>query len=215
THIFAANYLWDLPGDKIKNGFLKAVLGGWQVSGITRFQSGRPLSLDYTNALRTGCSIPNAPCAATTANNFGTNITGGSEGWRAVLSGNPVLPWNKRTADRWFDTSVFAPPALAQQVTDMAGVQAVLARGNAGRRIARGPGINNTDLALFKNFKVAGAVKAQLRIEAYNLFNHTQFNEVNTNPQWDQSGAQLNPAFGRVTSARDPRIMQLALQLRF
>ena len=58
-------------------------------------------------------------------------------------------------------------------------------------------------------------MKAQLRIEAYNVFNHTQFNEVNTNPQWDQSGAQLNPAFGRVTSARDPRIMQLALQLRF
>ena len=58
-------------------------------------------------------------------------------------------------------------------------------------------------------------MKAQLRIEAYNVFNHTQFNEVNTNPQRDQSGAQLNPAFGRVTSARDPRIMQLALQLRF
>ena len=38
--------------------------------------------------------------------------------------------------------------------------------------------------ALFKNFKVAGAVKAQLRIEAYNVFNHTQLNEVNTNPQW-------------------------------
>ena len=55
----------------------------------------------------------------------------------------------------------------------------------------------------------------QFRAEAYNTFNHTQFDVVNTNPQWDQSGAQLNPAFGRVTSARDPRIVQLALQLRF
>ncbi len=65
---------------------------------------------------------------------------------------------------------------------------------------------------------MAGAVKAQLRIEAYNVFNHTQFadiEDVGRNPQWDQSGAQLNPAFGKVTQARDPRIMQLALQLRF
>jgi hypothetical protein len=218
THIFAANYLWDLPGGNLKSGFLKAVLGGWQVSGITRFQSGKPISLLYTNSLRTGCSIPNAPCAVTTTNNFGTSITGGSEGWRAVLIGNPVLPRGRRNADQWFDPSAFAPPALAQQVTDMAGVQAVLARGNAGRRIARGPGINNTDLALFKNFKVAGAVKAQLRIEAYNVFNHTQFADIEDtgrNPQWDQSGAQLNPAFGKVTQARDPRIVQLALQLRF
>jgi hypothetical protein len=218
THIFAANYLWDVPGGNVKNGFLKAVLGGWQVSGITRFQSGEPISLLYTNSLRTGCSIPNAPCAATTANNFGTGITGGSEGWRAVLIGNPVLSRGKRTGDQWFDPSAFAPPALAQQVTDMAGVQAVLARGNAGRRIARGPGINNTDLALFKNFKVAGALKAQLRIEAYNVFNHTQFADLEDpgrNPQWDQSGVQINPAFGKVTNARDPRIVQLALQLRF
>jgi hypothetical protein len=61
-------------------------------------------------------------------------------------------------------------------------------------------------------------VKAQLRIEAYNVFNHTQFGDLEDagkNPQWDQSGVQLNPAFGRVTQARDPRIMQLAVQLRF
>jgi len=213
THIFAANYVWNLPGDKLENGVLRAVLGGWQISGITRFQSGQPLSLSAS--LRTGCSDRSAPCAATTSNNFGTDITGGSEGWRPVVTGNPVLPRNQRTVDRWFDTSVFAPPALAQQVTDMAGVQAVLARGNVGRRIARGPGINNTDLALFKNINIAGSLKAQLRIEAYNVFNHTQFENVNTTAQWDQSGAQTNPAFGRVTSARDPRIVQLAVQLRF
>jgi hypothetical protein len=52
----------------------------------------------------------------------------------------------------------------------------------------------------------------------HNVFNHTQFadiEDVGRNPQWDQAGAQLNPAFGRVTQARDPRIMPLALQLRF
>jgi Carboxypeptidase regulatory-like domain len=211
THVFAANYLWDLPGDKLSNRALRAYLGGWQLSGITRVQSGVPLSL--TANLRTGCTAA-FPCFVPT-NNFGTDITGGSEGWRAVQTGSAVLPRGKRSVDQWFDTSVFSPPALAGQVTDMAGVQRVRAIGNVGRRIARGPGMFNTDLALFKNINLAGGLKAQLRIEAYNVFNHTQFDTVNTTATWDQSGVQTNPSFGHVTGARDPRIMQLAIQLRF
>jgi hypothetical protein len=214
-HIVAINYLVDLPGGGLQNSLLRGVVGGWQVSGLTRFQSGAPLSLLMTNSLRTGCSVPSVPCAATTSNNFGTDITGGGDGWRAVTSGDPKLPGGQRGPDHWFDPSVFSPPALAQQVTDRAGVERVLALGNTGRTFARGPGLLNTDLALFKNIALAGPLKAQLRLEAYNVFNHTQFDEVNVNPQWDQSGAQVNPAFGKVTSALDPRIVQVALRLNF
>src|SRR5262249_6100633 len=149
THIFAANYLWDLPGGRLNNGYLKAALGGWQLSGITRVQSGTPLSFSQSTGLKTGCT-PWFPCFVP-ANNFGTDITGGTEGWRVVRSRDAELPRNQRTVDQWFDTSVFSPPALAGQVTDMAGVERVRAIGNVGRRIARGPGMFNTDLALFKN----------------------------------------------------------------
>ncbi len=220
THVLAVNYLWNLPGDKIKNGFLRNVLGGWQISGITRWQSGSPLSL--TANLKTGCTT-GYPCFTST-NNFGTDIMGGGGGvdtWRAVQKGNPTLPKNQQTVDRWFDTSVFSPPALAGQVSDMAGVQRVLATMNVGRRILRGPGINNTDLALFKNFKVAGSLQAQFRAEAYNVFNHTQFDNPSTgtnNPMtavWDQSGVQTNPSFGHLDNARDARIIQLAIQVKF
>ena len=219
THVFAANYLWSLPGDKLQNAVLRNVLGGWQISGITRFQSGAPASLDAT--LRTGCTAGVTPCAVTTSNNFGTDITGGGDGWRAVQSGNPNLPAKERTPDHWFDTSVFAPPALAQQVTDMAGVQRVLAAGNVGRRFTRGPVMNNTDLALFKNFKLKKSLTAQFRAEAYNVFNHTQFlfstasGSNNLQAVWDQSGVQTNPSFGKVSDTRDARIVQLALQLKF
>jgi hypothetical protein len=219
THIMAINYVIDLPGEHVGNAMLRGVVGGWQISGLTRFQSGSPLSLTLTNSLKTGCSLPApAPCAATTTNAFGTDITGGggaADSWRAVITGDPTLPNNQQTVDHWFDASVFAPPALAQQVTDMAGVQRVLAAGNSGRTFGRGPGILNTDLALFKNITLAGRLKAQVRAEAYNVFNHTQFDTVNVEPTWDQSGVQTNPSFGKVTGARDPRIIQLALRLNF
>jgi len=213
THVFAVNYLWSVPVSGRKNWLVKAVADGWQLSGITRYQSGPPLSL--STSLKTGCSIAGAPCAATTTNNFGTDITGGGDAWRAVMSSNPVLSSDKRTIDQWFNTSVFSPPALAQQVTNLAGVLQVLARGNTPKTFARGPGIANTDLAMFKNFKVRENLTTQLRIEAYNVFNHTQFNAVGTTAQWDQSGAQVNTSFGKITSARDPRIMQLALRVQF
>jgi hypothetical protein len=58
-------------------------------------------------------------------------------------------------------------------------------------------------------------VNLRFQIEAYNVFNHTQFSGVGTSAQWDQSGAQVTSNFGKVTSALDPRIMQLALRLSF
>jgi hypothetical protein len=213
THVFAANYLWNVPGGKFGNPIMKTLTGGWQISGLTRFQSGAPLSL--STSLKTGCSISNAPCAATTTNNFGTDIMGGGDGWRAVMSGTPVLASGARTVDQWFNTAVFSAPALAQQVTDLSGVRQVLARGNTPKTFARGPGIANTDLALFKNFRLTERVKSQLRFEGYNVFNHTQFSTVGTTAQWDQSGAQSIANFGKVTAARDPRILQLALRITF
>jgi hypothetical protein len=215
THIFSTNYVVDLPGSHLKNALMRGVLGGWQISGLTRFQSGTPLSLDAT--LKAGCNADaSLPCVKTSANNFGTDILGGGGGdadrWRAVISGDPT---GGRGGMQWFNPNVVSPPALAQTVTDMAGVQRVLAAGNAGRRFGRGPGMMNTDLALFKRVPLGGSVNAQIRAEAYNVFNHTQFDTVNVAPSWDQSGVQTNPAFGKLTGARDPRIIQLALRLVF
>jgi hypothetical protein len=67
---------------------------------------------------------------------------------------------------------------------------------NAPKNIFRGPGINNFDISLFKNFHLAESLRGQFRLEAYNAFNHTQFSSVNTNAQFDPAtGAQTNLAF--------------------
>jgi hypothetical protein len=64
---------------------------------------------------------------------------------------------------------------------------------------------------------VTGSLKAQFRAEAYNVFNHTQFDatKIDTTPTWDQTGVETNPSFGKPTAAQSPRIIQLGLRLFF
>ncbi len=95
------------------------------------------------------------------------------------------------TVEEWFNTAAFAQPAFGEF-------------GNSGRSILRLPGINNLDLGLFKSFFI-GPTTLQLRVEAFNAFNHPQFSWVSPN-LW-------LPNFGVVTNARDGRIVQLGVKL--
>jgi hypothetical protein len=82
--------------------------------------------------------------------------------------------------------------------------------GNAMRRYFPGPGLDNYDMALAKSTAITENTKLQFRAEAFNVFNHAQFKNPN--------GLVNNPGvngFGYVTSANDPRIMQVALKFLF
>ncbi len=88
--------------------------------------------------------------------------------------------------------------------------------GNAPRDVVRGPGINNIDLTIFKNVRVKERANLQLRFEAYNVVNHTQFSGMNTTAQFNPAtGQQVNAAFGTLTSARSPRVGQASLRVTF
>jgi hypothetical protein len=75
------------------------------------------------------------------------------------------------------------------------------------RGAVRGPGLQRWDISLFKNTKIREGMSMQFRAEAFNIFNHTNFDGIRLTRQ---SGT-----FGRVISTRDPRIMQLALKFYF
>jgi hypothetical protein len=79
------------------------------------------------------------------------------------------------------------------------------------RNSIRGPGINNVDLSIFKNFKFNERSSLEFRIEFFNAFNHTQFLLSGNS----STVFGFNPSFGRLTQARDPRIIQSALKLSF
>ncbi|MEK7409469.1 MAG: hypothetical protein AAB225_30760 [Acidobacteriota bacterium] len=133
----------------------------------------------------------------------GADLTGGADGQRIIVTGKAQLPHGERNLMRMFNTSVFARPAR-------------LDPGNAPKDVWRGPGRNNWDVTLFKNFPIRSEERVlQFRWELYNVFNHTQFSGVDSTARFDPAGAQVNGRFGQATSARMPRIMQVSLRFRF
>ncbi|MEP7343005.1 MAG: carboxypeptidase regulatory-like domain-containing protein [Acidobacteriota bacterium] len=186
THILVINYTWDLPrASRLwDNVVVKSVFDNWQVSGITSFASGTPSGISFS-------TVDNA------------DITGGGDGARVVVAGNPILDRGSRSFDRWFDTSVFRRPARGDF-------------GNAPKDVIRLPGTNNWDISVFKNIPLKSERRfLQFRLEMYNTFNHTQFSGVDTAARFDAAGAQVSTSFGRMTAAREPRQMQMSLRFTF
>jgi hypothetical protein len=138
--------------------------------------------------------------------NLGVNgTTAGSvianSGTRPNVTGSISYP---HTISEWFDTSVFGAPAC-QTGPDC--------YGNLGFDAIRGPGHNNVDLAILKNFVFSERAKVEFRAEAFNAFNHPQFQG---NEDTGGLGNNLNSGnFGVITSAYDPREFQLALKVIF
>ena len=80
--------------------------------------------------------------------------------------------------------------------------------GTLGRNVFHGPGLLNTDFSAFKRFNLYEAHTLEFRMEAFNLFNHTQFGNPN--------GSISSANFGKITGTLvDPRIVQLSLRYRF
>ncbi|HLK61984.1 MAG TPA: TonB-dependent receptor [Bryobacteraceae bacterium] len=142
------------------------------------------------------------PVAVTFTTTDGTNLNGGGDAQRIDVVGN-AYTGAIHTFSQWFNTAAFARPGTNDP-------------GNAGKYDVRNPGVNNFDLALAKNFPVKNEKRYfELRWEAYNAFNHTQYAGLNTTARFDPTGLQTNALFGTVTSTRTPRVMQGSLRFTF
>ena len=108
------------------------------------------------------------------------------------------------TSDRWFDTTQFVNPPL-------------FTYGNVSRTLpdVRSPGIADFDLSLIKDTAITERSKLQFRAEAFNFVNHTNLGTPNASFSAGANGLNASSSFGTITSARDPRIMQLGLKLIF
>jgi hypothetical protein len=95
--------------------------------------------------------------------------------------------------------------------------KAGLGIGNASKYPFVGPGVENFDISLFKNFRLGSneSRRLQFRFETYNTFNHSQFTAVDAGARFDSSGNQVNQNFGRYTAAAPARRLVLGLKLYF
>ena len=155
--ILNISYIYDLPFFK-SPGKLHTFLGGWQLSGITTFQTGTPFS-----AINGGAYADNA------GSGNPTSITAGSY----VDVAGPSPSYN-------IPNVPYGAGGLGPLVANPGAFVAPrgLTFGNAGRNSLRNSGFNNWNMALFKHFKVTERAAFEFRAEAYNIFNHTEWGPV-------------------------------------
>ncbi len=195
---FVVSYTYELPFDHLFK-HTENLTRGWKLSGITRFSTGLPvtlLELDDNSLYGTTSAGPN---------NNGIDVPNYVPG--------PLNFTNPRSGQPYFNTSLFSSEQLGQL-------------GNARRRFFRGPGINNWDMALLKDFAVRDQVHIEFRAEFFNVLNHTQFVATSgvgnpgtgtcvTSGPGESCAGVPGSSFGIITVARDPRIGQIALKLAF
>ena len=199
-HNIVLNMIYQTP--RVADGFLGLLANDWQVSGIYRWTSGRPYTVNFT--------IPGI-------NN--TNLVGndGNPGARVALTCDPGTGWSGDPYKQIANTSCFAPPQPGSDGAESA------------RFFLRNPPINNLDLSLSKRFMVGRGIGLEVRLDAFNALNHTQFINVNsnvnfasltdrtiTNLPYDANGNLVrNNGFGTANQVAPARTLQLVTRLTF
>ena len=204
-HVFNFNYVFDFPTFHNSNAFMRLVLGGWESSGVIRAWSGSPFTLS---------------CGG----NSGATASGAGSATSPYCDylGGPIYPSSHKAADGTL-TQMINPFVFAQPEPGSIG--------NTTRNEFRGPGYQNWDISLFKNFNVTESVRLQLRLETFNTFNHVEFGGNTSNPSTSNAGVNntiggfAGPGIapdaanvgnsGKFNSARDPRQIQLGAKFYF
>jgi hypothetical protein len=186
-HRLAVSYIWEIPGPQ--TGVLGQVIGGWQLSGITAAQSGRPFTIvtgvDSNGDANTGSDRPDI------------NPSGSFE-WDAE---------RRSFTNRGYYTA----PVGSNGLPLVNG----LGNGNAPRNTQRMAGFWNTDLALMKRFELPGTVRFTARVDAFNVFNQDNYGGA---PGTTVPAAFVNmssPSFGQNNNNWGRRIIQLSGKFTF
>ena len=183
-------FSYDFPRPMFGPGFVHTVLGGWRVTGQTVLQSGFPVNLQDSNEFSLVCSTTYSFYACPDRPDF--------------VSTPHLLDPRASTNHQWFDPASFTDNAVGTL-------------GNVSRGFVRGPGYWGTNFSIQKDTKLTERMNIQMRLEAYNVFNHANF----ANPDGDVGSA----TFGRILSLRPfvnngpspegSRLIQLAAKFIF
>lgn len=211
AHVFNFNSIYELPFGRGKQffsnagGLLNVLLGGWQLNTIVKLQSGAPFSIvDPRGTLNYTTQSTRNPAKSTLSKEELKKLVGVFRTERGIFFIDPSVidPVTGRGANG------YGSPAFAGQVFFNVEPGQV---GNVERFFLSGPMYFNVDASLFKNFRITETTRLQLRMEAFNALNRTNFGI--TAAQQLQSVNSAN--FGRITAAFAPRVVQFAARFEF
>lgn len=184
-HVLSINYVYELPFFRAQRDFIGKVLGGWQASGIVSYNTGLPFTAVTSNYDPAGSGIINANPTARP---------------NQLCDPNKGAP---ETFGQWFNTGCFQLNPLNTELTNAPNVF-----GSASRGTIHGPSSKRVDFTMSKNLRFNERFRLQLRAEAFNVFNWTNFRGF-------ASTNVTSTAFGRIGSVRDPRTMQFGAKFNF
>jgi hypothetical protein len=195
-HRFVLSYLYELPSARKIHGLggiPKQIVDGWKAGGITTLQTGFPVDVRDTGLRSLTCD----------------NLTFYSC-WDVPNLVAPVQLMDPRSGTCPNPNPALSPLVHCYFTTASFARETIGTIGNAGRSIFHGPGIYNFDIEVSKDTYLTsdGTKYIELRLEMFNVWNHAQFNNPNNN-------INAPGTFGIVTTARDPRLLQLAAKFYF
>ncbi|MDQ2843991.1 MAG: TonB-dependent receptor [Acidobacteriota bacterium] len=225
-YVFTAAPLWELPFGKgrafLKGGIAGAVLGGWQIGAVLRYQSGTPVTFGCANGIpgwdncirfnRNGNVSPLSTNVLNgTFNPFAPGPAGGFESYFA-----PVCQYSGQAGCAFADPNTI-PIAQGSTVTAQQARGGAYYFGNYPRNNgdARNPNYFNEDFSLIRNFHITESIYIQAKGELLNAFNRHIFGVADAAPT-----GPYDPQFGRITGTTDgfgyaQRVLQLTLRVTF
>jgi len=201
THRLVVSYRYELPFFKGETGAKGALLSEWAVSGITIIQSGSPFSVTDSGAGTAFLGAGFTPGTLTGSLMSGATLAS------ALTSGSI----GQRVTNGYLNPAAFTPAAElypAQCLVDSN--YCTTGFGNLGRNVFRGPGQQNWDFSLIKNFKLTERQSLRFTADFFNLWNHANF----ANPT--VTDVEGGSSFGLITSTvGTPRLIQFSLRYAF
>ncbi len=181
------NFIYEIPFLKNSSSVVGKIAGGWQISGVTQFQTGTP------GTIASGDDFA------------GVGTGSGSQIWN--VSG--PITYNREFAtagpaqNYWFTTGATATSAQTLATSPNAGTFTT----QFNRNLTYSPGFQNWNLSLFKNFRITERTRVQFRADSFNWINHPNWGGVDRSP--------TSATFGKVTGKNSERNMQLSLRFSF
>ncbi len=214
-HRLSVSYAYDLPIFQHSSGYKRAALGGWQVSGVSIFQTGTPFSIFDSSAGTAFLGQGSTPL-------LGANLAPGA----SVASGLASGSLRDRVANGYLNSAAFQPvpylyyPGVAPGQCavpggpDPSGNTCVTGFGDLGRNIYHGPFQQNWDVSFLKHFKIGERQDVRFAVDFFNIWNHTNF--ANPTVTDIETAGSSNSPFGKIVQTTgNPRLIQFSLRWAF